>query len=76
MASIEDLDTIVLVIVAAITLGVILALVRSARRTPPRSGCIHELQSSPRWTQDGWVTVCLMCREWIYRGDDYDNPPA
>lgn len=32
-------------------------------------GCKHEVTSDIRWTEDGWVSVCLVCREWIYYGD-------
>lgn len=28
-------------------------------------------RAKARWTQDGWVEVCLVCGEWIYLGDDY-----
>ena len=39
------------------------------------AGCCHSVQSDSRWTQDGWVTVCLQCREWLYHGDDYEARP-
>lgn len=34
------------------------------------SKCDHALQTPKRWTQDGWVSICLICREWTYHGDD------
>lgn len=42
---------------------------------PAAPTCRHDVQSNARWTQDGWVTVCLVCREWLYHGDDYEGGP-
>ena len=32
--------------------------------------CRHEVTSDIRWTEEGWVSVCLVCRDWLYHGDD------
>lgn len=39
------------------------------RSRPPKPGCRHEVTSDIRWTEEGWVSVCLLCRAWIYHGD-------
>ncbi len=39
---------------------------------PEDNPCQHHLQTPQRWTQDGWVSTCISCKEWIYHGDDYD----
>ena len=47
------------------------------KRDRPPPACPHHVQSGYRWTQDGWVSVCLVCREWLYGGEDYEGgPPA
>ena len=37
--------------------------------------CKHEVTSDMRWTQDGWVKVCLVCRDWLYFGDGEHPTP-
>lgn len=71
----ETLKIIVLAAGAIACFAIILIIAWRMRRDDPWC-CGHEVQSNLRWTQDGWVTVCLICRDWIYHGDDYENPPA
>ena len=67
------IDYLVLLIFAIGVLGFIWLYAWRCRHE--QKGCRHDVQSRPRWTQDGWVTVCFVCRQWIYRGDDYDAGP-
>lgn len=49
--------------------------VMGLKKRPPETGCKHHVTSDWRWSQDGWVKVCLVCREWIYGGEDYEDMP-
>lgn len=32
----------------------------------------HHIFPSQRWSQDGWISVCPLCRATAYYGDDWD----